>query len=85
MFSFYLIMIYIEHAPYDSEWFTNQCKFIVLCHDHLSKTQRKEVRTIVGHVMNPETMDEELTSLVEYMKYKLLEWDNQKLEAQWAK
>jgi hypothetical protein len=31
------------------------------------------VRTIVGHVMNLETMDEELTSLVEYMKYKLLE------------
>jgi hypothetical protein len=26
MFSFYLIMIYIEHAPYDYEQVTNQCK-----------------------------------------------------------
>ncbi len=48
-------------------------RFIALCHDHLSEAQRKEVRTIVGHVMNPETMNEEFTSLVEYIKYKLLE------------
>jgi len=40
---------------------------------------------IVGHVMNLEIVDEEFTSLVEYIKYKLLKWDNDKLEAQWAK
>jgi hypothetical protein len=60
-------------------------RFIALYHDHLLKAQRKEVQTIVGHVMNLETMDEEFTSLVEYIKYKLLERNNQKLEAQWAK
>jgi len=43
------------------------------------------VQIVVGHVMNPETMDEEFTSLVEYIKYKLFERENQKLEAQWAK
>jgi len=59
--------------------------FIALCHDHLSKAQRKEVRTTIGHVMNLEIVDEEFTSLVEYIKYKLLERDNLKLEAQWAK
>jgi hypothetical protein len=26
--------------------------------------------------MNPETMDEEFMSLVEYIKYKLFEWNN---------
>jgi hypothetical protein len=30
MFSFYLIMIYIEHVPYDCEQFTNQCKVYCL-------------------------------------------------------
>jgi hypothetical protein len=35
--------------------------------------------------MNPEIVDEEFTSLVVYMNYKLLERNNQKLEAQWAK
>ncbi len=30
MFSFYLIMIYIEHAPYDYERFINQCKVYCL-------------------------------------------------------
>ncbi len=43
------------------------------------------MRTIVGHIMNPEIVDDEFTSLVEYIKYKLLEPDNQKLEAQWGK
>jgi hypothetical protein len=43
------------------------------------------VWTTIGHVMNLETVDEEFTSLVEYIKYKLLEWNKQKLEAQWAK
>ncbi len=46
-------------------------RFAALCHDHLWKAQRKEVRTTIGHVMNLETMDEEFTSLVEYIKYKL--------------
>jgi hypothetical protein len=35
--------------------------------------------------MNFEIVDDEFTSFVEYIKYKLLERDNQKLEAQWAK
>jgi hypothetical protein len=35
--------------------------------------------------MNLETMDEEFMSLVDYIKYKLFERDNHKLEAQWAK
>jgi hypothetical protein len=35
--------------------------------------------------MNLEIVDEEFTSLVEYIKYKLLKRDNDKLEAQWAK
>jgi hypothetical protein len=48
-------------------------RFIALCHDHLSEAQRKEVRTVVGHVMNLEIVDEEFTSFVEYIKYKLLE------------
>jgi hypothetical protein len=60
-------------------------RFITLCHDHLSEAQRKEMRIVVGHVMHLETMDVEFTSLVEYIKYKLLERDNQKLEAQWPK
>jgi hypothetical protein len=60
-------------------------RFIALCQDHLLEAQRKEVRTIVGHVMNSKIVDDEFTSLVEYIKYKLLEHDNQKLEAQWAK
>jgi Na+/phosphate symporter len=60
-------------------------RFIALYQDHLLKAQRKEVQTIVGHVMNLETMDEKFTSLVEYIKYKLLERNNQKLKAQWAK
>ncbi len=34
------------------------------------------MRTVVGHVMNSEIMDDEFTSLVEYIKYKLLEHDN---------
>jgi hypothetical protein len=60
-------------------------RFITLYYDHLSKAQRKEVQTIVGHVMNSEIVDDEFTSFIEYIKYKLLECDNQKLEAQWAK
>jgi hypothetical protein len=35
--------------------------------------------------MNLEIVDEEFTSLVEYIKYKLFKRDNNKLEAQWAK
>jgi len=35
--------------------------------------------------MNLEIVNEEFTSLVEYIKYKLLKRDNDKLEAQWAK
>jgi hypothetical protein len=35
--------------------------------------------------MKPKTMDEEFTSFVEYIIYKLLEQNKQKLEAQWAK
>jgi len=35
--------------------------------------------------MNLEIVDEEFTSLVEYINYKLLKRDNEKLEAQWAK
>jgi hypothetical protein len=31
--------------------------------------------------MNSETVDDKFASLVEYIKYKLLECDNQKLEA----
>jgi len=30
MFSFYFVMIYIEHVPYDCEEFTNQCKVYYL-------------------------------------------------------
>ncbi len=50
-------------------------RFFALCHDHLSEAGRKEVRIVVGHVMNLETVDEEFTSLIEYIKYKLLERD----------
>ncbi len=50
-------------------------RFIALCHDHLSEARRKEARIVIGHVMNLETVDEEFTSLVEYIKYKLLERD----------
>jgi hypothetical protein len=51
-------------------------RFIALCQDYLSKAQRKEVQTIVGHVMNLEIMDEEFMSLVEYIKYKLFKRNN---------
>jgi hypothetical protein len=51
-------------------------RFIALCQDHLLEAQRKEVWIIVGHVMNFEIVDDRFTSLVEYIKYKLLERDN---------
>jgi hypothetical protein len=57
MFSFYFIMIYM-FLMIVNDLLTN-VKFIALCHDHLSKAQRKEVWTTVGHVKNPETMNEE--------------------------
>ncbi len=76
---------YIEHAPYDCEQFTNQCNVYCIVSRPLSESRRKEVQIVVGHVMNHEIVDEEFTSLVEYIKCKLLEQDNQKLEAQWAK
>ncbi len=60
-------------------------RFIALCQDHLLKAQRKEVWTIIGNVMDPKIVDEEFMSFVKYIKYKLFERDNQKLETQWAK
>ncbi len=60
-------------------------RFIALCHDHLSKAKRKEVWTTIGHVMKLEIVDEEFTSLVEYIRYKLLEPNKQTFEAHWAK
>ncbi len=50
-------------------------RFITLYY-HLSKAQRKEVQTVVGHVMNSKIVDDEFTSLIECIKYKLLECDN---------
>jgi hypothetical protein len=48
-------------------------RFIALCHDHLPKARTKETQIVVGHVLNLEIVDEDFTSLVEYIKYKLLE------------
>jgi hypothetical protein len=36
----------------------------------------------VSHVINPATLDNEFKTLVEYVEYKLLKWDNKKLETQ---
>jgi hypothetical protein len=38
------------------------------------------MRVVVGRVMNPKTMDQEFILLVDYIKYRLLEQDNKKLE-----
>jgi hypothetical protein len=37
----------------------------------------------INHVINPTTLNNKFKTLVEYVEYKLLEWDNKKLEAQW--
>jgi hypothetical protein len=66
-------MIYIEHPRYDFERFTNQCHVYCLVLGPFIKSRKERVRIVVRHVMNPETMDEEFMSLVEYIKYKLFE------------
>jgi len=37
----------------------------------------------ISHVINPTTSNKKFETLVEYVEYKLLEWNNKKLEAQW--
>jgi hypothetical protein len=44
----------------------------------------KKMQVTVGCVMNPEIVDHEFALLVDYIKYKLLEQNNKKLEQQWA-
>jgi hypothetical protein len=34
-------------------------RFIALCQDNLLEAQRKEVWIVIGHVMNPKTVDDE--------------------------
>ncbi len=34
-------------------------------------------------MVNPATSNDEFNKLIDYIEYKLFEWDNKKLEAQW--
>jgi hypothetical protein len=56
----------------------------MLCQGHLLEFQKKEMQVAIGYKMNPKIVNEKFMSLVDYIKYKLFEQDNKKLEAQWA-
>lgn len=44
----------------------------------------KKMWITIGRVMNLEIMDHKFALLVDYIKYKLLERNNKKLEQQWV-
>ncbi len=46
-------------------------------------SQQNIVSIALSHVVNPATLDDEFNKLIDYIEYKLLKWDNTKLEAQW--
>jgi hypothetical protein len=44
----------------------------------------KKMQVTIGRVMNLEIVNHKFTLLIDYIKYKLLEQNNKKLEQQWV-
>jgi len=62
---------------------TPTSKVLVAIIFHSTNSQQNTISITISHVVNLITLDDEFNKLVDYIKYKLLEQDNKKLEAQW--